>query len=74
MRSGPDPDCACRFCALARNAGDVAGRVANLPHQDVSQMLILRRFDASAYLEAEPAPPDERAGWLTEAGWAAVRT
>jgi len=48
--------CFCRGCRLRELAGDVAGRVWSLPHQDLSEMVILRRFDAAAYLGDARAP------------------
>lgn len=79
-----DDDCICRGCRLRREAGDVAARCWNLPHQDLSEMVILRHIGVSAFLDldgapaspaAEPEPSaSDCAGWLTESGWAAVRT
>lgn len=48
--------CICRGCRTQRIAGDVAERATNLPHQDVSEMVILRHFAPSVYLDGARAP------------------
>jgi len=56
MNAAAEDDCVCRRCKLQRLAGDVAARSWSLPHQDLSEMVILRHFDARAYLDGATAP------------------
>jgi hypothetical protein len=48
--------CVCPGCELQRLAGDVAQRVANLPHADLSEMVILRNFSPRLYLDSARTP------------------
>lgn len=51
-----DDGCVCPGCRTQRLAGDVAERVTNLPHADLSEMVILRHFAPSVYLDGARAP------------------